>query len=86
MSHYHHSHTKLFNDFQLIHTHQDLLQIHTYQDLFPAVIVPLKAIITSLLPNIVPNKLLPNVAANIPKHPLFCSFTSFSTVSLGTVH
>ena len=42
---------------------------------FYALIIPLPA-------NALPNKLAANVAANIPRNPPYCSFTSFSAVSI----
>ena len=48
----------------------------------PALIVPSSALIVHLPANRFPNKLAPNVTNNILRNPLFCSFASFSIVSL----
>ena len=51
-----------------------------------ALIAPSPARATPFRANICPNKLAPNVAANIPKNQILCFFTSFSTVSLTSIN
>ena len=50
--------------------------------LSPALIVPSPALITTLITNRFPNKLVPNVPKNTPRNPLFYSFASLYFILL----